>query len=73
MRSPEAVLWSLRRFREFGYHVSILYLAVPSAVGLMTATLRYLRDVEQHSSGRMVNLADCDEAYEAVEESIEKL
>lgn len=72
-RRPEVTLSTAHRFKERGFRVQVVLLAVSPEVSRLSIARRYLRDVETSGHGRFTSLAAHDAAYDAMPDTIKAI
>ncbi len=70
MRNPENIRGLAERLNEKGYQVEVRVLAVNQETSLTRARLRFEEQVSERGTGRFVNKAQHDNAYEGIVGSV---
>ena len=72
-RRADVTLSTARRFKERGFRVQVVLLAVSPEVSRLSIARRYLRDVETSGHGRFTSLVAHNAAYDAIPDTIKAI
>lgn len=73
MRNPEAVVETLRSFREDGYGIEVRVIAVPETISRMGTLQRYEDQVRSQGAGRWAPSHVHDEAYAQMPDTVRRV